>query len=73
MAIKLKQVTDNIKKLSADERALVARCLKSSLEKRQDENVGEAWAGVAERCCTEFVSGDVEPLCWEEVNKEVKG
>ena len=58
---------------SADERALVAHCLISSLEKQQDENVDEAWAELAEKRYAELVSGEVKPLSWEEVKKEVKG
>lgn len=73
MATKLKQVIDNIKKLSVDERALVAHCLISSLETKQDENVDEAWAELAEKRYAELVSGVVETVSWEEVKKEIKG
>ncbi|GMQ87565.1 MAG: hypothetical protein BMS9Abin08_0769 [Gammaproteobacteria bacterium] len=73
MATKLKQAIENIKKLSSDERALVAHCLISSLETQQDEDVEEAWADLAEKRYAELVSGDVEPVSWEEVRKEVKG
>jgi len=73
MATKLKQVIENMKKLSADERALVAHCLISSLETHQEEGVEEAWADLAEKRYAELVSGDVEPVSWEEVKKEVKG
>jgi putative addiction module component (TIGR02574 family) len=73
MATKLKQVIEDIKKLSANERALVAHCLISSLETQQDENVEEAWAELAEKRYTELVAGEVEPVSWEEVKKEVKG
>jgi len=73
MATKIKQVIEDIKKLSSDEKALVAHCLISSLETTQDEGVEEAWADLAERRYAELVSGDVEPVSWEEVKKEVKG
>jgi putative addiction module component (TIGR02574 family) len=73
MAAKLEQVIENIKKLSADERALVAHCLISSLETHQDENVDEAWAELAEKRYAELVSGDLAPVSWEEVKTEVKG
>jgi len=49
-------------KLSSDERALVAHCLISSLETNQ-----------AEKRYAELLSGEVEPVSWEEVKKEVKG
>lgn len=73
MATKLKQVIENIKKLSADERALVARFLISSLETQQEEGVEDAWADLAEKRYAELVSGEVKPVSWEEVIKEVKG
>lgn len=73
MATKLKQVIEEIKKLSADERALVAHCLISSLETQQEEGVEEAWADLAEKRYAELVSGEVKPVSWEEVKKEVKG
>jgi len=73
MATKIKQVIEDIKKLSSDEKALVAHCLISSLETTQEEGVEEAWSDLAERRYAELVSGDVEPVSWEEVKKEVKG
>ena len=73
MATKFKEVIDNIKKLSTDERALVAHCLISSLETQHEEGVEEAWADLAEKRYAELVSGDVEGISWEEVKREVKG
>ena len=73
MATKLKPVMENLKKLSADERALVAHCLISSLETQQDENVDEAWMELAEKRYAKLVSGAVRPCSWEEVKKEVRG
>ena len=73
MATKFKEVIDNIKKLSTDERALVAHCLISSLETQHEVGVEEAWADLAEKRYAELVSGDVEGISWEEVKREVKG
>lgn len=73
MAAKIKQLIEDIKKLSANERALVAHCLISSLETQQDENADEAWAELAEKRYGELVSGGVESVSWEEVKKEIKG
>jgi putative addiction module component (TIGR02574 family) len=73
MVTKIKQVIDDIKKLSADEKALVAHCLISSLETKQDDNVDEAWAELAEKRYAELVSGDVKPVSWEEIKKEING
>jgi len=72
MAANIKQVIENIKKLSADEKALIAHCLISSLETRQDENVEEAWADLAEKRYAELVSGSVKPVSWEEIKNEIK-
>ena len=72
MAANIKQVIENIKKLSADEKALIAHCLISSLETRQDENVEEAWAELAEKRYAELVSGSVKPVSWEEIKNEIK-
>jgi len=72
MAAIIKQVIENIKKLSADEKALIAHCLISSLETRQDENVEEAWADLAEKRYAELVSGSVKPVSWEEIKNEIK-
>jgi putative addiction module component (TIGR02574 family) len=72
MAEKIKQVIENIKKLSAAEKALIAHCLISSLETRQDENVDEAWADLAEKRYAELVSGNVKPVSWEEIKNEIK-
>lgn len=72
MAEKIKQVIENIKRLSADEKALIAHCLISSLETKQDENVEEAWADLAEKRYAELVSGSVKPVSWEEIKSEIK-
>ena len=72
MAAIIRQVIENIKKLSADEKALIAHCLISSLETRQDENVEEAWADLAEKRYAELVSGSVKPVSWEEIKNEIK-
>ncbi len=72
MAAKINQVIEDIKKLSADEKALIAHCLISSLETRQDENVEEAWAELAEKRFEELSSGSVKPVSWEEIKTKIK-
>jgi hypothetical protein len=69
----IKQVIDKTKNLSLRERALVAHCLISSLETKQDEGVDQAWAELAEKRYEELVSGKVEPVSWENIKKDVKG
>ncbi len=73
MAANIKQVIEDIKKLSADERALIAHCLISSLETKQDENVEEAWAELAEKRFAELSSGKVKSVSWEDIKAKVKG
>lgn len=68
----IKQVIEKSKHLSPKERALVAHCLISSLETRQDEGVDQAWADLAEKRFEELVSGNVEPVSWEDIKKNVK-
>ena len=69
----IKQVIEKTKHLSFKERALVAHCLISSLETKQDEGVDQAWADLAEKRYEELVSGQVKPVSWEDIKKEVKG
>lgn len=69
----IKQVIEKTKHLSPKERALVAHCLISSLETRQDEGVDQAWADLAEKRYEELISGQVEPVSWEDIKKDVKG
>lgn len=69
----ISQVLENAKQLNVNERALVAHCLISSLEIRQDEGVEQAWAELAEKRYQELVSGKVESVSWSDIKKEVKG
>ena len=69
----IKQVIEKTKYLSPTERALVAHCLISSLETRQDEGVDQAWADLVEKRYEELKSGQVESVSWEEIKKDVKG
>ena len=69
----IKQVIEKSKHLNPKERALVAHCLISSLETKQDEGVDQAWADLAEKRYEELISGKVEPVSWEVIKKDVKG
>jgi len=73
MSAAFKQVIENIKDLSPDERALVAHCLISSLESRQDEGVDEAWAKLSEKRLMELKSGEVKGVSWGDIKNKVKG
>ncbi len=72
MSAKMKQVIENIKDLSADEKALVAHCLISSLETKQDDGVEDAWADLAEKRFPELRSGAVQGVSWEDIKKDIK-
>jgi len=73
MSAAFKQVIENIKELSQDERALVAHCLISSLESGQDDDVDEAWVALAEKRYLELESGAVKGVLWDNIKNEVKG
>lgn len=73
MSSAFKQVIENIRELSADERALVAHCLISSLESKQEEGVDEAWVDLAEKRYLELESGETKGVSWKEIKNEVKG
>ena len=68
-----KQIIENIKELSADERALVAHCLIASLESKQDDGTDEAWAELAEKRYLELESGVVKGVSWQQIKNEVTG
>ncbi len=67
------QVIENAKRLSFEERALVAHCLISSLDRQQDENVDNVWADLADKRYQELVSGSVKSVTWDEIKKQLKG
>ena len=73
MSAAFKRVIENIKDLSPGERALVAHCLISSLESRQDEGVDEAWAELSEKRLMELKSGEVKGVSWRDIKNKVKG
>ncbi len=72
MSVKFKQIIENMRELSAEERALVAHCLISSLETMQDEGVDEAWADLAEKRFTDLESGAVNGIPWQDIKQGLK-
>jgi putative addiction module component (TIGR02574 family) len=72
MSFNVRQVIEKVKHLSAQDRALVAHCLISSLETHQEEGVDQAWAELAEKRHGELISGKVKPVSWEDIKKRVK-
>lgn len=73
MSDKMKQVLENIKGMSIQERAMLAHCLISSLDQSQDEDVDDAWAAIAERRFKEIEAGEVTVLSWEQIKKDIRG
>jgi len=69
----ISQVIEESKFLSPNERALVAHCLISSLETKQDEGVDQAWAELSEKRYAELISGKVKSVSWAEIKKEIEG
>lgn len=69
----VKQFIESAKYLNAKEKAMVAHCLISALETRQDEGVDQAWSELAQKRFAELTSGKVESVSWEDIKKEVKG
>ncbi len=73
MSAAFKQMIEQIKDLSPDERALVAHCLISSLDPCQDEEVDAAWAKLSEARLAELKSGKVQGVSWTEIKGQIKG
>ena len=71
MSALFKQVIENICELSASERALVAHCLTSPLESKQNDGVDDALAGLAETRLLELESGEVQGVSWEAIKQQV--
>jgi hypothetical protein len=69
--VDIRQVIESAKHLNSREKAMVAHCLISSLETRQDEGVDQAWCDLAQKRFAELASGEVNSLPWEEIKKKV--
>jgi putative addiction module component (TIGR02574 family) len=72
MSANIKQVIKDAISLSADEKAMVAHCLISSLETKQDDGVDAAWAELAEQRFSELKSGKVKTISWQDIKTNVK-
>ena len=60
------------KHLSPGERALIAHCLISSLDSRQEKGVDQAWGELAKQRYDEIISGKVAPVSWDDIKKKIK-
>ncbi|WP_048306804.1 addiction module protein [Halomonas sp. PR-M31] len=70
--MKLKQVIEEAKFLSANDRALLAHCLISSLETQHEEDVDAAWSSLAEQRIDELEAGEVQAVSWDEIKSQLK-
>ena len=71
MSAKFKQVIENIRDLTSDERALVAHCLISSLEIKHDDCVDEIWGELAKKRLLELESGTVKGVSWGDIKNNI--
>lgn len=72
MTVKLEKVIEEAKALSANDRALLAHCLISSLDKTQDDNVDAAWTLLAEQRLAELESGEMQGITWDDIKNKLK-
>ena len=68
----IKQAIETTRNLNANDKALLAHCLISSLETSQDVDVDNAWAELSEKRYSELVSGTVESVSWQSIKKSVR-
>jgi hypothetical protein len=73
MTTKFKQAIETSTGLSQDEKALIAHCLISSLERAPEDGVETAWVALAKDRYAELQSGSVKVSTWQEIKSTVKG
>ncbi len=73
MSTALAQVIEKVQGLTSDEKALVAHCLISSLEVKQDDSVDDAWAELAEKRFSELESGVAKEISWKDIKNNIMG
>jgi hypothetical protein len=67
MNSKVRKLLTDSKELNANERALLAHCLISSLDSSNEEDVEACWLHLAEERLKEYESGQVQLLDWSEI------
>ena len=72
MSSKVSQIIEDVKSLSAKERAFLARCLLSSLDTIEEESADEEWAKLAQKRYKELKSGLVKSVTWDEIKKDIR-
>jgi len=71
--VSVEQIIKSAKSLNTKEKVMVAHTLIASLETRQDEGVDQAWDELSQKRFTELVTGEVDPVSWEEIKRKVTG
>jgi len=71
--VKMKQNIEKTKKLPAHKRALLAHLLTSILENKQNENIEDLWAELAEKRLKAIETGSVQAKSWSEIKNGLKG
>jgi len=72
MSTALKQVIENIERLSSGEKALVAHCLISSLEVQHDDSVDQAWGELTQQRFSELSSDSVKSVSWDDIKNKIR-
>ena len=72
MAETARQLIESIKDLSAKERAEMAQLLINSLEDEAETGVDEAWMVEAQIRLEQVRSGEVTPVTWDSIKKDLK-
>lgn len=58
--------------MSPEVRARMARCLIQSLETPPDESTDEKWIELAQKRLSELENGEIKPVTWEKIKKNVR-
>lgn len=72
MAEAARQLIESIKDLSVKERAEMAQMLINSLEDEAETGVDEAWMSEAQARLEQVRSGEVAPVTWDSIKKDLK-
>ena len=72
MSITISKVLEDVKLLSAKERAFLAHCLISSLDTTEEESIDDKWALLAKERYDEIKSGSVKTVSWDEIKNEIQ-
>lgn len=59
--------------MTPEDRAMIAHCLISSLEKSAEENADREWLNLAEQRLSELENNEVKPVSWNELKRRIRG